>query len=60
MRQVVIYTGKDNMWVAECPSLQGCISHGDTKESAIEYIKEAICLYIEVSREDNLLHSNNF
>ena len=54
MRQVVIYPGEDNMWVAECPSLQGCISQGDTKETAIVNIKEAIKLYIEVLQEDNL------
>ena len=54
MRQVVIYPGEDNMWVAECPSLQVCISQGDTKETAIVNIKEAIKLYIEVLQEDNL------
>ncbi len=54
MRQVIIYQGEDNMWVAECPSLPGCISQGDTKESAIENIKEAIKLYIEALNEDNL------
>jgi len=42
------------MWVAECPSLHGCISQGETKESAIENIKEAIKLYIEALEEDNL------
>lgn len=54
MRQVIIYAGEDKMWVAECPSLHGCISQGDTKESAIENIKEAIKLYIEALQEDNL------
>mgnify|MGYP000860180629 CR=1 FL=1 len=54
MRQVVLYPGEDNMWVAECPSLRGCISQGDTKESAIENIKEAIRLYIEALQEDNI------
>jgi predicted RNase H-like HicB family nuclease len=54
MRQVIIYPGEDNMWVAECPSLHGCISQGDTKESAIENIKEAIKLYIDALKEDNL------
>jgi predicted RNase H-like HicB family nuclease len=54
MRQVVLYPGEDNMWVAECPSLRGCISQGDTKESAIENIKEAIRLYIEALQKDNI------
>jgi len=60
MRQIVLFPGENNMWVAECPSLQGCISQGDTKETAIENIKETIRLYFEVLREDNLLLSNNF
>ncbi len=46
MRQVIIYPGEDNYWVAECPSLPGCISQGKTKEEAITNIKEAIKEYI--------------
>ncbi len=51
MRQVIIYPGEDGYWVAECPSLSGCISQGKTKEEAIANIKEAIELYIEVWQE---------
>jgi hypothetical protein len=40
MRQVILYPGENGFWVAECPSLPGCISHGDTKESAIRNIRE--------------------
>jgi predicted RNase H-like HicB family nuclease len=36
MRQVIVYPGEDSYWVAECPSLPGCISQGKTKEEAIE------------------------
>jgi predicted RNase H-like HicB family nuclease len=54
MREVIIFPGEDNFWVAECPSLPGCISQGETKELAITNIKEAIRLYIEVLEEDNL------
>jgi len=32
MRQVFIYAGDDGFWVAECPSLPGCITQGKTKE----------------------------
>jgi predicted RNase H-like HicB family nuclease len=52
MRQVLIYPGEDGFWVAECPSLPGCISQGETKEEAISNIREAICLYVEVLKED--------
>ena len=54
MREVIIYSGEDNMWVAECPSLPGCISQGSTKGNAIVNIKEAIDLYIEVLEEDGM------
>lgn len=33
------------------PSLPGCISEGDTFEEALENIKEAASLYLEVVRE---------
>lgn len=52
MRQVLIYPGEDGFWVAECPSLPGCISQGETKEEAVLNIREAIDLYIEVLEED--------
>jgi predicted RNase H-like HicB family nuclease len=48
MRQVIIYPGEDGYFVAECPSLPGCISQGRTREETIENIREAIQLYIEV------------
>ncbi len=54
MRQVIIYPGEDRYWIAECPSLPGCISQGKTREAAIQNIKDAIQLYIEVFEEDHL------
>jgi predicted RNase H-like HicB family nuclease len=54
MRQVIIYPGEDGYWVAECPSLPGCISQGATKEEAVINIKEAIQGYIAALEEDGL------
>jgi predicted RNase H-like HicB family nuclease len=54
MRQVVIYRGEDGYWVAECPSLPGCVSQGKTKEEATQNIKEAIRGYIAALEEDGL------
>ncbi|MBD2462558.1 type II toxin-antitoxin system HicB family antitoxin [Oscillatoria sp. FACHB-1407] len=51
-RQVIVYPDEDNYWVAECPSLPPCISQGETKKEAIENIKEAIQLYLEVLRDE--------
>jgi predicted RNase H-like HicB family nuclease len=54
MRQVLIYPGDDGYWVAECPSLPGCISQGRTKEEAVINIREAIQAYIAALTEDGL------
>ena len=54
MRQVIVYRGEDAYWVAECPSLPGCISQGKTREDAIENIKEAIRGYVAALEEDRL------
>lgn len=54
MRQVFLYPGEDGFWVAECPSLPGCVSQGSTREEAIVNIREAIEAYIEALKEDGL------
>ena len=54
MRQVLIFPGEDGYWVAECPSLLGCISQGKTRENAVNNIREAIELYMSVLEEDHL------
>jgi predicted RNase H-like HicB family nuclease len=46
MRQVIIYPGEDGYWVAECPSLPGCLSQGKTKAEAMTNIREAIRGYV--------------
>ncbi len=51
MRQVVIAPGEDGYWVAECPSLPGCVSQGRTREEAIVNIKEAVEGYIAALQE---------
>jgi len=54
MRQVIIYSGEDGYFIAECPSLPGCISQGGTREEAVSNIKEAIHAYIAALEEDGL------
>ncbi|MFZ5880467.1 MAG: type II toxin-antitoxin system HicB family antitoxin [Chloroflexota bacterium] len=61
MRQVIIYPGEDNYFVAECPSLPGCISQGKTREEAVLNIKEAITAYSAALQEDKLpIPAENF
>ena len=54
MRQVVLYPGEDGFWVAECPSLPGCLSQGETKGKAIANIREAIEAYTTALQDDHL------
>ena len=54
MRQVILYRGEDDFWVAECPSLPGCISQGKDKEEALINIKQTIEGYILTLQEDGL------
>jgi predicted RNase H-like HicB family nuclease len=44
---VVIEKDEDGSFLAICPALQGCYTEGNTKEEALEYIKDAIKLHIE-------------
>ena len=54
MRQIILYPGEDDYWVAECPSLPGCVSQGENREEAIQNIREAIQGYIAALEEDGL------
>lgn len=45
--RVLIEQDEDGVYVAEVPSLPGCISQGQTREQALGNIKEAIAGYLE-------------
>jgi predicted RNase H-like HicB family nuclease len=45
---VTVDRDEDGVWVVECPAIPGCVSQGQTKEEALENIKEAIALCLEV------------
>lgn len=51
---VTLDRDEDGMWIAECPSIPGCVSQGKTKDEAMENIKEAIALCLEVRAEMGL------
>jgi predicted RNase H-like HicB family nuclease len=48
---IAIDRDEDGIWVAECISIPGCVSQGKTKSEAIENVKEAIQLCLEVRSE---------
>lgn len=52
--RVTIDRDEDGVWIVECPSIPGCVSQGETKEQALENIKEAIELCLEVRAEKGL------
>jgi predicted RNase H-like HicB family nuclease len=51
---VTIDRDEDGVWVAECPSIPGCVSQGKTKPDALKNIKEAIALCLQVRAERGL------
>ncbi len=51
---VMVDRDEDGVWVVECPAIPGCVSQGKTKHQAIDNIKEAIDLCLEVRAEKGL------
>jgi predicted RNase H-like HicB family nuclease len=45
---------EDGVWIAECPSIPGCVSQGETRDEAIANIREAIAACLEVRAERGL------
>ena len=45
---VIIDRDEDGYWIVECPAIPGCFSQGDTKAEALENIKDAIKICLEV------------
>ena len=48
---VTIDRDEDGMFIAECPSIPGCVSQGKTEQEAIVNIKDAIKQCLEVRAE---------
>lgn len=45
---------EDGAWIAECPSIPGCISQGHTREEAEENLREAMIGCLEVRAEQGM------
>ena len=43
---MIIEPDEDGVFVAECPSLPGCISQGKTRDEALANIKDALAGYL--------------
>ncbi|HYJ87427.1 MAG TPA: type II toxin-antitoxin system HicB family antitoxin [Pyrinomonadaceae bacterium] len=51
---VTVDRDEDGVWSVECPSIPGCVSQGKTKEEALENVKDAIKLCLQVRSEKGL------
>lgn len=51
---ITIDRDEDGVWITGCPSIPGCVSQGATKGEAIENIKEAVALCLDVRAEKGL------
>ena len=51
---ITIHQDEDGMFVAECPSIPGCVSQGKTEKDAERNIREAIRECLAVRAEKNM------
>ena len=51
---ITVDRDEDGVWIVECPAIPGCVSQGETREQALDNIKEAIALCLEVRAERGL------
>ena len=50
--EIILYwSNEDWAFVAEVPELPGCMAHGDTQESALRNVNEAMDLWIDTAGE---------
>ena len=57
--KVILEPSSEGGYTVYVPSLPGCISEGDTKEAALDNIREAIALYLEPVEDDIILEPNS-
>ncbi|RLI77574.1 type II toxin-antitoxin system HicB family antitoxin [Archaeoglobales archaeon] len=46
--KVILEEAEEGGYVVYVPSLPGCVSQGETREEAIENVKEAIEVYLDI------------
>ena len=54
MRYMVVVERGERSWGADVPDLPGCIAVGETRDEALQLIREAIEFHIEGLRQDGL------
>lgn len=51
---ITIFQDEDGVFIAECPSIPGCVSQGKTEEEAESNVREAIKDCLEVRAEKGM------
>jgi predicted RNase H-like HicB family nuclease len=51
---ITIFQDEDGVFVAECPSIPGCVSQGSTEEEAEKNVRDAIKVCLEVRAEKGM------
>jgi predicted RNase H-like HicB family nuclease len=51
---ITIFRDEDGVFIAECPSIPGCVSQGKTEQEAESNIREAIKECLEVRAEKGM------
>ncbi len=51
--RVIINQDEDGVFIAECPTLPGCISQGVSRDEALQNIQEAMKGYVESLKKHN-------
>ena len=50
--EIILYWSEDDqVFIAEVPELPSCMAHGDSQESALTSVNEAIALWITTANE---------
>ena len=51
---ITLFKDEDGMYIAECPSIPGCVSQGKTEKEAESNIQDAIKECLEVRAEKGI------
>ena len=45
---VTLERDEDGCWIVECPAIPGCVSQGETRDEALDRIRDAIQACLQV------------
>ncbi len=48
---IIYWSNEDQCYIAEVPELSGCMAHGNSSETALSNVQEAMKLWIDTANE---------